>query len=549
VTRAIREIDVPLQPLTVYLIRDVVKDAHKALKSTSGLRRLDIGNVGKLYVKRPKPHSPSWSKFFSPRIDPAEFGKVSSSGAVLLVTVAGRFLAVVFGTGRSLLDLLMVEQRFGLLTTLNAVDPKKVRSIDTQSLSKQGMQSRTQASRDSRTRDFGLDIDQDLVRAVAGTPMDGKVGETIAGLDSLHVSARIALDDLPTRLGLYLKTSTEKKYQTEFGWIDRIHDVKDATIVSALEKRLLKELQSKTPTDCWIAPEGIIEPNTVVRFQYGHASKAPRVSQLTLENCFEHFEGAKNVTLEGLQQKRVVALRADDTVAHEWPLYRCLYAELQHSGKSYLLNAGKWYQLDEEFVDSVTSAISKIAICDLGLPEFDDEDGERGYNERVVSNSRGRFILADRDIVQHGGGASKIEFCDLYSTERDIVHAKVYHGSAVLSHLFAQATVSGQTFKSDAAFRAKVNAMLPTSHRIGNPGAAVVASDYRIVLAIIGGPGSCKQLPFFSRLTLRNCHRVLDAYGYRVAMSHIPYAPTYAKKSTYRAAVTRSKGSSVTARA
>lgn len=545
-----RDAGTPLQAFTVYLIRDVITDRLKALKSRSGLRRLEVANVGTLFVKRPKPHFPSWSKFFSSRIDPIEFGKISSSGAVLMVTVAGRHLAVVFGTGRSLLDPLMLEQRFGLLTTLNAVDPKRVRSIDTQSLAKHGMQSRTQASRDSTPREFGLDIDQDLVRAVAGTPIDGKVGETIAGLDSLHVSARISLDDLPERLSLYLKTSKDKKYQAEFGWIDRIRDVKDPATIEALEKRLLKELKSKKgPVTCWIAPEGIIEPNTVVYFQYGHASMAPRVSQLTLDNCFEYFGGAKTVTMDGLQQKRVVALRADDTIAHEWPLYRCLYAELQHDRRSYLLNAGKWYQVDEEFVQGVNDAVSKIATCDIGFPQFDDKDGERGYNERVVANSRGHFTLADRENVQHGGGPSKIEFCDLYSKERDIVHVKVYHGSAVLSHLFSQAAASGQTFKFDATFRGKVSAMLPVTHRMANAMSAIVAGDYRIVLAIVGGPGSCEKLPFLSRLTLRNCHRVLDAYGYRVAVSHIPYADTYARRATYRAEQPRRGRSRITARA
>lgn len=106
-------------------------------------------------------------------------------------------------------------------------------------------------------------------------------------------------------------------------------------------------------------------------------------------------------------------------------------------------------------------------------------------------------------------------------------------------YLFSHATVCAQTFRSDATFRAKVNAILPNSHGIGNPASAVASNDYRVVLAIIGGPGSCEKLPFFSRLTLRNCHRTIDAYGYRVAVSHIPYAQTYAKKSRYRAASPR----------
>jgi uncharacterized protein (TIGR04141 family) len=51
--------------------------------------------------------------------------------------------------------------------------------------------------------------------------------------------------------------------------------------------------------------------------------------------------------------------------------------------------------------------------------------------------------------IRHGGGHSQIEFCDLYSIDRDMVHIKPCFGSGVLSHLISQAAVSGQSFKSD----------------------------------------------------------------------------------------------------
>jgi hypothetical protein len=60
-----------------------------------------------------------------------------------------------------------------------------------------------------------------------------------------------------------------------------------------------------------------------------------------------------------------------------------------------------------------------------------------------------------------------------------------------------------------------------------------------VVIAIVGGPGACIKLPFFSRVTLKNSYKQLDAYGDRVAVSHVPLEAQYAQLSTIRAKAKR----------
>ena len=43
-------------------------------------------------------------------------------------------------------------------------------------------------------------------------------------------------------------------------------------------------------------------------------------------------------------------------------------------------------------------------------------------------------------------GLTKIEFCDLYGRDKEIVNIKRYTGSSELSHLFQQGVVSGELF-------------------------------------------------------------------------------------------------------
>jgi uncharacterized protein (TIGR04141 family) len=524
--------DSPLQALTIYLLRET-EEPEKALVRSGSLRRIQIDENYTVYIKRKRAQHPSWVSFFNGRVDPDEFGKVRSSGALLLCAAAGRHFAVVFGTGRYLLDPLFVEQRFGLLVTLNTVDPRKVRSIDKASLNRQGMQSRIQASRDASAKDFGLDIEQDLVRAVAGTPVNGLIGETIAGFDSLHVNARIVFSDLRERLELYLQKSKEQTYQQEFGWIDHVREVRNEQFSDQLTRQLIKEIRAGTTGQIWMAPDGIIDPNDVSYFQFGGAQAAPRFPVLSLERFVEHIGGAKKLRADDLRTKRVRALRADDSIAHEWPVARCLQAEMQFNQKSFLLSSGKWYQIDQDFVEGIDKIVRAIPKIDLGFPAYQDQN-EGKYNQRVAEDAKNGVALLDADTVRHGGGQSQIEFCDLYSLEGDMIHLKRYSNSSTLSHLFSQAAVSAQSFKSDVDFRQKVNAKLPASHRIRDVNRPVQQGQYRTVIAIIGGPTSCEALPFFSRVTLKNTYRLLDAYGYRVAVSHIALEDRFARLSAIR---------------
>lgn len=524
--------DPPLQALTIFLLRELA-DPVRAIKSPGRLQRIKLDDNHLVFIKRLSAHAPSWAQFFAGRIEPERFGRVKSSAAVLLTKADGRDFALVFGTGRYLLDPQSIEQRFGLLVTLNAVDPKKVRSIDKASLDRQGMQSRIQASRDASPREFGLDVEQDLVRAVAGTPIEGRVGETIAGFDALHITAHLTFEDLAGRLAKYLRKSRERTYQREFGWIDHVHEVRDSKLEEALTRALVKELKTGRPFPCWMAPDGIIDWNDVTYFQYGTAYGAPRFSHLALERFVEHIGGRKKLTPDAVEKGRVRALRADDSIAHEWPAERCLQAELQFQQRTYLLNSGKWYLIDRDFVEEIDRVVRAIPVCDVGLPEYQDA-AEGKYNERAAAASGNRLALMDADTIRHGGGASQIEFCDLYSLDCDMIHVKRYSGSGALSHLFSQAAVSGQSFKSDEAFRRKVNEKLPASHRIANVRAPITSGRYRIVVAVIDGPGSSEKLPFFSRITLKNTFRLLDAYGYRFAVSHIPLEARFAQTQSFR---------------
>jgi len=121
--------------------------------------------------------------------------------------------------------------------------------------------------------------------------------------------------------------------------------------------------------------------------------------------------------------------------------------------------------------------------------------------------------------------ASPIEFCDLYSLDRKIIHVKRYGGSDVLSHLFAQGTVSAELFLLDSNFRVELNTKLPPEFKLENPESRLNPGSYTIFFAIVYESDGPLKLPFFSRVSLRQAFRRLEGFGFNVGLLKIDVEP------------------------
>ena len=172
-------------------------------------------------------------------------------------------------------------------------------------------------------------------------------------------------------------------------------------------------------------------------------------------------------------------ISASTDEAHSWTAFKCLYAEVEAKGRLHVLNNGKWYEVASDFTSQVLRDYQAIAgVLAVDLPQCAVQS-EGDYN-RSVAQAKGMCCLDNTPIV-HGGGHSRIEFCDLLSRDRKIIHVKRYGNSSVLSHLFAQGVVSGELFISDPEFRMKLNGKLPPDLRLPDPQSRPAAEQYEIV--------------------------------------------------------------------
>ncbi|HXM35528.1 MAG TPA: DUF6119 family protein [Pyrinomonadaceae bacterium] len=482
---------IPSRSLTIYLSKDN-RRVGSLIKDRDGLTQKMIpvggGVRGRLLIKPPDGKPPSWASFFSEHVDPNEFGEVSSCSAVLLVPVETRWAAVTFGQGRHLLWPDAFEDRFGLRVALNCIDETKIRSMDKQTFDAIARHTLEQASYEANAGEFGFDIERDMLRAVTGTPRNPDLGKRLTGMDALSAQVQVELNGLFDLLESYHRKFFDKSYQDSFPWVDQISEVSDPALESILNEMVVKMIRDGQVDRCWLAVPDIIDWSIVSGFRYSNANKSPELYDIHLRTYLESLKQPEELSAGRLKSSRAYCMSENDQIIKSWSIFNCLYCELDYDGQSYVLNAGRWYVLEKDFVQQVNDSFSLVPVYSGALLDYNDAS-EGHYNERLATTNREQYYLMDRNLTYSGG---PMEFCDIFSKSKELIHIKRYGGSATLSHLFYQGMASAEFFQTDPKYR-----------------------------AIISRSEKPLSMPFFSRVGIRHAVRRLRGFGYRVSLAKI----------------------------
>lgn len=484
-----------------------------------------IDGIGSFYIEPSHPRAPDWlTDFFGARLTGISIPLVTSSAkGVFLVKVSDQgvdyIFAVVFGFGRHLLIENAIEDRFGLKVVLNSVDHKNLRSIDKTSLGSVPKQTREQMSREAEVADFGIDIEQDLISSVTGKSRFAALGRTISGKDALSVNVKVNVNGIKALLLTCLARYQSDEYKANFGWIDQIKQVRDVPTNTALDALIEGAIGQAQFDKIWMAAPEIVDWLDVSGFRYRQPKRGQLHTDLDIRDFIASLQG-QAVTIDVLRNTPVHLISAahDDAMEH-WSAYRCICAEVDHNGTIYVLNNGKWYEIVRDFALDVKKSFADLPECALIFPDYAHAD-EGAYNLHAVGSIPNAYLM-DKKMITYGGGRSSIEFCDVATDDKRLIHIKRYGGSSQLSHLFAQGIVSGELFLQDEAFRKKLNKKLPAGRKLANSRARPVAGDYEIVFGIVSKSQNALDLPFFSKVTMRNARRRLEAYGYKVSKKKI----------------------------
>jgi uncharacterized protein (TIGR04141 family) len=516
--------------LTIFLLKDHVKEAADFLKHSDTLMQFPVLIAGKptgtLFIQPTDDRRPSWVALFQGAItvDPA-IVRNASTAAVWLVESQAKSLALTFGYGRNLLRPGTYEEDFGLRITLNAVDPNKIKAIDRMTLDAVAQQTRIQAIRDASMSEFGLDVEQDLLRAVTGVPVDATLGHRFTGRDALQVTIPIRLVEIPDLLVRFLAEFAKNDFKARFPWIEQIHEIDDPVKKAELDLQLIDKLRNKALDGVWLAVPEMVDWEGLAGFKYKSSKKAPIHADIHALTFLEEVGDPVEIDEYSLKHRyHVTAIANDnDAVVKQWPVYRCLYCEVTTGGDTFLLNNARWFRIATDFVQRINEAVEKIAESSLVMPPYQDKS-EPAYSKRIAEVSDGLYALMDSRLIGSSSLPNRIEFCDLYSSSQQIVHLKRYSSSSALSHLFAQGVVSAKLFLNEVDFRRELNDVLPASHRLVDPVSKPSADGFEVVFGIISKSKKKLVLPFFSRVNLKNAHSNLTGMSFKVSVCKIPSA-------------------------
>jgi uncharacterized protein (TIGR04141 family) len=524
---------IPTNKLSVYLIKKDSSDHKDIIKNIDALKNKDLSRIGTFYYGGSFIFTPSWiEKFFGTALGSDTNIFSASAKGLLLIEIEKdtekRIFALAFGYGWQFLKPGVFEERFGLKTALSIIDPDNLRKIDKKNMVTVPKDTSEQLSKSGIAADFGIDIEQDLIRSITGKSIDEKkYGKYVTGKDSIGVSVKINLSSIKDFLNLCYERYLSDDYKTNFDWIDQIAEIKDITLMGELNDKLIENLKNNNLEKTWMAVPEVLDWEYVSGFKYSHTKNEELKEDIEIATFLESLSSdeKENLSLDLLKRKTIYCIGTqNDEIQHHWNAFSCLYCEEQNATKkkTYLLSNGKWYEIESDFAQQVNTDFLKLrdAGSTLTLPPYSHKN-EGDYNEKVPTGD-GNLCCMDRKMINHGGARSKIEFCDLMTKDKKFIHVKRYGGSSVLSHLFSQGLVSGELFLGDAKFREKVNAKLADGFKIPDTKVRPVSSHYEIIFGIISSSTKDLEIPFFSKVSLRNATNRLETFGYNVSLLKIP---------------------------
>lgn len=509
--------------LSVYMIRPEFQNLADIASTANNPQQID--GVGTFLFEESHTNTPGWVRgFFGDALGEDLRIFTASARCTLIVPVRhnGSIVnfAVVFGVGRFLLKDGVVEERFGLKVVLNSADEASFRSIDKTTLGSVPKHSREQMSRDVTPADFGIDIEQDLISLVTARSRDPRFGKIITGKDALYLSAKVDVSNIVEFLSYCLDRYKSNDYKTNFDWIDQIAEVRNKRTEEELDSAVLRKINGDNLDKVWMAVPEVVNWADIQGFRYLQAKRANIEEDLDMAKFIESF-GGREITVDDFKNAPIFSISAQDgEVISRWSAFRCTYAEVEHRDKIYILNNGKWYEIARDFTEEVQRDYDSVSDATIDLPKYVSGDELSSYNTLAASTLANACCM-DQQLIPHGGGHSKVEFCDVLTHDKKIIHVKKYGGSSVLSHLFSQGMVSGELFLGDAEFRRKLNARLPRGHKLPTPAMRPDAQEYEVVFAIISKSTNPLDMPFFSKVSLRNARKRLVNYGYIVTKKKI----------------------------
>lgn len=432
----------------------------------------------------------------------------------------------------------MWERGYGLRTALNLLYPRSVHTepgegrllaLDARRRGGQTVRTRQQASRAGTFEIFEIDRLRELVNGATGRPVDTQQwGTRVSGADALHLDVDRSFENLGALCENIAGVHSRPDYRDRFGWLDQIQPVTDALLIERLEAAVLHELRDGASERVDLALPEVVDWERVRHFQFFFDGRAgvtrPDLRLGDLVSRLRHDGVLDSIDAHFLRTRQIKALDSDGAVSFRWAVWRCLTAELDLNGETYVLDDGAFFAIDRDYLRDLNDYVDCLPEPSVRLTASEEGMHEDEYNERAVAGLNGQGLLLDRQLVTVSSVTTTIEICDILTKNGCLIHVKRDLGSSDLSHLFAQGYVSAELLQTSPEFRLAARDTIerqPNGDQFQMFGPDPLdTTRFEVVYAIIAkwrNRALAKALPFFSKINLRRTAQQLTSRGFRVS--------------------------------
>jgi uncharacterized protein (TIGR04141 family) len=485
-----------------------------------------VGNLGfqaKAYLQPNRQTPPKWINFFGDHLELPDNLYNTTNSLLFLIKVRDRVFAVTAGSGFSAVNRTRIEPNFGLRVTLNAIDPEKLKGLDSRRIDNRATQRRVLVSSESHIGDFDFDLDEDMISLVSESPRNGALARRLAGADSLSLTGDYALSDLGAKCEALLDAFNSDAYRTHFEFIDHLRLEKDASIRDGLNQALADALSNRQKDKLLLAYPEIDFWTKAERYKVTANRGSTEIEDVTLDEVYKALD-ARGIERVDPNMVRIIGLDEDgNAVTLSRTLFDYAVFERQYNGGTYLLSMRKWFRIADSYLAEVDEAIQNIDQIDNAafLPPIEVGQKEAEYNLAAANSDR---LCLDKNLFTGLPGTSSVEVCDLLTRQREFIVVKRYNGSSTLSHMFAQALVSAELFNDLRQYREFVTQQVPNDwpvlFDVDTPDKRAISFVY----AIAGASGGelVNVLPFFSKVNLRHSVRAIKRMNFQVKVCLVP---------------------------
>jgi uncharacterized protein (TIGR04141 family) len=488
---------------------------------------------------------PPWQRFIQDALALPSFGAPSSSlGAIVFCAVGSleqetsvSWVGWCFGSGSRALRRTASDPRFGLLAALNTLTESgdgrsaHLRSMQYRTTSPYFQQTAHRAARDIPVTGFRIDRQSDLLSAAGGRSDDPDFGDVL-GSRALKFRAEIdSIADLSRLSALALARARQNRYRDEFAWVDNTTPVYDETLIANLREQVLEQLGTRPPpvTVDALIPDDLLglDEDRAIHFVALPREQLRSASRTTLTVAsVAQLVRAAAVAGDASQalSQELRFLDADRNLLGTATVEDCVCAELQLDGNQYMLYDGDYYRVDVDFVAGVNEELARARESTLDLPCYRG-GGEPEYNRLAGDDRPDQLVVLDRAMIRLPGEYG-VEACDLVHRSGALIHVKRRGKSAVLSHLFSQATTSCGLLGWSPEARQQLSDLVRSASPSPSVRDAVISAlsplergsrDLEITFAFLGDwqGRTVANLPLFSRITLTQAIRRIQQLGFQ----------------------------------